>query len=200
MNITAIFASPRQNSASKAFGKYFLNRIAEKSTVQCNIDTFTLGDMQYGGCKACYLCQTEEELGVCKETDDLIEVFASLRKADILFMATPIYFGNLPSQLKAFTDRCKQFFMSTALGLGQISSLPSGKILVMLTTQQVYEVTKYEKLRKLLHYFFKQLGFTDFYFIGEDLLSIEFDLNEHKTFYNIIDNCIDTIINPADRL
>ncbi|MCL2519772.1 MAG: flavodoxin family protein [Spirochaetaceae bacterium] len=194
MNVIAILASPRRNSASSAFAEYFLNKLTEEDKAGCNINKFILRGMQYSGCKGCYLCQTKAT--ACVLTDDLTEVFESLHQADILFIATPIYFGRTPSQLLAFTNRLKQLSIDNSLTK---TRLPGGKTAILLTTQQQEDVHYYRDLRNSLHYQFKQFGFTNFYTIGKGLLGIEFDLNDCKDFYDTIDDCVAKVAAPFKR-
>jgi len=194
MNVTAILASPRRHSASSAFGEYFLSKLAEKNKAGCHINKFILRGMQYSGCKGCYFCQTKQDN--CVLDDDLTEVFQSLYKTDILLIATPIYFGRDPSQLAAFVDRCNQFYVSNFLISNEKSKLTKGKTLVLLTTQEQAGIHRYRDLHNSFHFYFKQFGFTNFYAISEDLLSIEFDLNDHKHFYDTIDACVAKVAEP----
>lgn len=55
-------------------------------------------------CRGCRLC---EEKGYCAiDNDDMTRVvYPLLRKADLVVMASPVFFYNVPSQLKALIDR-----------------------------------------------------------------------------------------------
>jgi arsenite transporter/arsenate reductase (thioredoxin) len=53
-------------------------------------------------CQECGVC---EEKGFCPIDDDMQEIYPLLRRADIIVMATPIFFYGATAQLKALIDR-----------------------------------------------------------------------------------------------
>ncbi len=61
-------------------------------------------EMAISGCRACDACQ---ENGICVVDDDMISVYDAIRRADVLVLATPLYFSGMSSQLKAVIDRCQ---------------------------------------------------------------------------------------------
>ena len=100
MNIVCLYGSPRPRGNSAAMADQFLDS-ARKSGHQ--IETFRLNKLNYKGCQACYTCRTKLER--CVLEDDLTAVLDSIRACDILVLATPVYFGDITSQMKAFIDR-----------------------------------------------------------------------------------------------
>jgi len=59
-------------------------------------------DIQY--CRGCYSCWTKTP-GKCPIPDDMTEVLSQLGRADVIVLASPVYFGNVSGTLKVFTDR-----------------------------------------------------------------------------------------------
>lgn len=59
-------------------------------------------DIKY--CKACKACWFINS-GKCVIKDDMDEIISLIKGADILILATPIYFDNISSRLKVFMDR-----------------------------------------------------------------------------------------------
>ena len=57
-----------------------------------------------GGCLACEYCHTEGR-GSCIQKDDMQQVYDLLRQADMLVLASPIYYHGLSGQLKCAIDR-----------------------------------------------------------------------------------------------
>lgn len=43
--------------------------------------------------------------GTCVLKDDMAEILGMFRKADVLVLATPIYFYGISAQMKTFIDR-----------------------------------------------------------------------------------------------
>jgi len=59
-------------------------------------------------CKEYTVC---EKKGFCPIDDDVRdEIYPRLRQADVVVVATPIFFYNMTSQLKAVVDRCQTFW------------------------------------------------------------------------------------------
>jgi multimeric flavodoxin WrbA len=62
-----------------------------------------IGDMNIGPCRGCDYCRTHGN--VCSVKDDMELVHKEMCMADALVLATPVYFWNVSSQLKALWDR-----------------------------------------------------------------------------------------------
>lgn len=59
-------------------------------------------------CLGCLACQTNG--GECVQNDDMAEILDTIIQADVLVMATPIYFYNMDAQLKVLIDRtCSRY-------------------------------------------------------------------------------------------
>ncbi|CAO0823653.1 hypothetical protein DFAR_3820007 [Desulfarculales bacterium] len=64
---------------------------------------FALNKLDYKGCQACYRCKTK--LDRCALDDCLTPVLQAVAECDLLIVASPIYYGEVSSQTKAFIDR-----------------------------------------------------------------------------------------------
>lgn len=53
-------------------------------------------------CLACYACRNT---GVCAIKDDMAEVLQKMIEADVIVLASPVYFYSIDAQLKAVIDR-----------------------------------------------------------------------------------------------
>lgn len=53
-------------------------------------------------CLACYVCRNT---GVCAIKDDMAEVLQKMIEADVIVLASPVYFYSIDAQLKAVIDR-----------------------------------------------------------------------------------------------
>ncbi len=59
-------------------------------------------------CLGCMSCQKKG--GTCVQKDDMADILTEMVRADVLVMATPIYFYSLNAQLKVLIDRtCPQY-------------------------------------------------------------------------------------------
>ena len=54
-------------------------------------------------CNACYYCKNSG--GKCAIPDDMAEILDKLQAADVIVMASPVYFYSIGAQMKAVIDR-----------------------------------------------------------------------------------------------
>ncbi|MDD3042775.1 MAG: flavodoxin family protein [Methanosarcinaceae archaeon] len=99
MKILAISGSPKKNGNCEQMVKTVL-KIAEKRGFET--DSVLLSSLEVSPCKACGACR---ETGSCILEDDMNTVYEKLEEADGIIVATPVYMGNYPAQLKALFDR-----------------------------------------------------------------------------------------------
>ncbi len=67
-----------------------------------HVSTLDVTKMKVMPCRGCGVC---EKKGYCPQDDDMQAAYPLLRKADLVVLATPIYFYGPTAQLKAFIDR-----------------------------------------------------------------------------------------------
>jgi multimeric flavodoxin WrbA len=184
MKIVTLFGSPRPNGNTAALAKTF-NKTAEE--LGADIQTFLLNKLDAKGCQACDECKVKTDHCVIK--DDLSDVLESVKNADVLVAATPIYFAEITAQLKIFIDRCYSY-LEPFTTMPKDSRLKAGKKFVLITAQNRGEdmfaevCTKYRMI-------FEFLGFKETYLIrGCDLL--EKDALTTKNRQDLIDLAKDT--------
>jgi len=68
------------------------------------VEKISLRDKQLGYCVACDACQKNG--GSCVQQDDMVEVLDKMIAADVIVMATPIYFYTMNGQMKTLIDLC----------------------------------------------------------------------------------------------
>ena len=61
-----------------------------------------LGDKKIGYCTGCGSCFTSHK---CVQKDDMAEVLEKMTTADVIVMATPVYFYSMDAQMKTMIDR-----------------------------------------------------------------------------------------------
>jgi len=99
-HIVILFGSPRVDGNTDKLTAAFI----EGATSAGNTVTmFRVADMAIGGCRGCHHCF--EEKGVCIQKDDMPQILDALRKADVMVMASPVYFFGVTAQLKLAVDR-----------------------------------------------------------------------------------------------
>ena len=101
MNILILNGSPRPNGNTRRMIDAFIegaNIAAHHATV---ID---ICKKNIKGCLACEYCHTKGN-GVCVQKDDMQEVYGLLAEAEMLVIASPIYYHGISGQLKCAIDR-----------------------------------------------------------------------------------------------
>lgn len=155
MKIVTLLGSPRhgKNSASIA------NRFTETAaTLGAETRTFELNRLSYRGCQGCYACKKTHDR--CVLQDDLTEVLAAVQEADLLVLASAVYYGDVTSQLKGFIDRSYSYLKPDYLTNPQPSRL-SPKKLVMVLTQGNPDEALFADIYPRYEVFLKWMGFTD---------------------------------------
>ena len=105
MLVLGLQGSPRRKGNAKCLLTTFMD---EAASYGCRTQTIDVCQRDIKPCEEYIVC---EKKGFCPIKDDMRdEIFRLIREADILVMATPIFFFNAPAQLKALIDRCQTFW------------------------------------------------------------------------------------------
>ncbi|MDR3765929.1 MAG: flavodoxin family protein [Butyricicoccus sp.] len=99
-NILILSSSPRKNGNSQKLCEAFQRGAEENGNA---VKLIRLADKNIGYCKACDYCMRNN--GVCIQKDDMQEILEQYQKADVLVLATPVYFYGVCAQMKTFIDR-----------------------------------------------------------------------------------------------
>ena len=103
--IVIIDGGPRRkfNTAS------MLQKFAEGASSVSNeieVKTVRLYGLDYKGCMSCMACKIKGKASnVCKFKDALTPVLEEIAEADGLVLGSPIYFGDVTGQMRAFLER-----------------------------------------------------------------------------------------------
>lgn len=130
MKISCLVGSPRKNSNSAAIAGRFTETAA---SLGAQVETVVLNNLAYRGCQGCMACKTTSEK--CVLDDDLAGVLESLKKADVVVMALPVYCSDVPGQVKCFLDRTYSYMKPNYITETNPSRVPPGKTLVFILTQ-----------------------------------------------------------------
>ena len=149
MKVVCLLGSPRSGGNSAAIARRFC-AVAER--LGAEVSTFALNELDYRGCQACMACKTKRDS--CILEDDLTPVLESVREADLLLMASPVYFGEISSQLKTFVDRTYSYFVPDFHTNPHPSRLSGGKKVVFVLTQGQSDETRFADIYPKYEYFF----------------------------------------------
>lgn len=158
MQIVAILGSPRKGNSSAIAGRF----LTTAEGLGARTRSFTLNDLSYRGCQACFACKTGADH--CVINDDLAPVLDAIRDADVVVLATPVYFGDVTGQFKSFFDRAFSFFTPDYRTAANPSRLAPGKKLVFVQVQGQPDPAFFDDLYPRYDKFFRRIGF------GETLL------------------------------
>lgn len=100
MKVLAISASPRKGGNSDVLCDQFLKGAAEAGN---EIKKIALGQVNISPCAACYGCSKSHR---CVKKDDMSQILQELIDADVIVLATPVYFYSMDAQMKIMIDRC----------------------------------------------------------------------------------------------
>lgn len=128
--VVALLGSPRRGGNSETISDRILETAASLGAATSR---FALNELSFKGCQACMGCKTGSEKCVIK--DDLAQVLDAVSEADVLIMASPIYFGELNGQLKSALDRMYAFLTPDYMTNPNPSRLSPGKKCVFVLTQ-----------------------------------------------------------------
>lgn len=122
-NILIISSSPRKNGNSQMLCEQFKKGAEEKGHT---VTLIRLMEKKIGFCRACDGCMRND--GTCVLNDDMEEILKLFQKADVLVLATPVYFYGISAQMKTFIDRTypiwqhlgkKEVYYIISAGLGE---------------------------------------------------------------------------------
>lgn len=156
MKVVSVLGSPRENGNSATIANRFC-ATAEK--LGSEVKTYVLNNLNYKGCQGCFLCKTK--LDKCALNDDLTEVLEAIREADVLVMASPVYYWDISGQLKSFMDRTFSYLVPDFITNPKKSRLEPGKKLVFILAQNNPDRNSFPDIFQKYDYFFKAYGFTE---------------------------------------
>ena len=153
MNTVCLLGSPRRGGNSDRLAEHFLRHAND---LGAPVETFALSELQYSGCKNLFRCKAD--LDHCGLHDDLTPVLSAISRAEVLVLASPVYFTSVSGQLKLAMDRFFSFFVPDYPNATNKSRLSAGRHVVLLQTQGEPE-TRYAELLESFSASFTGLGF-----------------------------------------
>ena len=97
--------SPRRNGNSAILSDEFARGAEEAG---CSVEKVRIAGKKIAGCLGCNACYRNG--GICVQKDDMAEIREKMLTADIIVLASPIYFYSMTAQLKAVIDRSYAFY------------------------------------------------------------------------------------------
>ena len=103
--IIIIDGGPRNNmNTAKLLQKFAEGAKSVGSDME--VKTIRLYDLDYKGCMSCMACKLKGKASnICRFKDALTPVLEDIAHADGLVLGSPIYFGEVTGQMRAFLER-----------------------------------------------------------------------------------------------
>ena len=101
MRVLVLNGSPRPNGNTKGMVEAFREGAV---SVGHHVDVVDVCQLKINGCLACEYCHTKGH-GACVQKDDMQQIYDLLKEAEMLVLASPIYYHGITGQLKCVIDR-----------------------------------------------------------------------------------------------
>lgn len=104
--IMVIDGGPRKNMNTAAMVEAFAKG-AKSASEEMEVKHIRLYDLDYKGCVSCLSCQVKNSkfTSYCAHKDGITEILKEAAFADGIAFASPIYFGDITAQTRAFMER-----------------------------------------------------------------------------------------------
>ena len=111
MNVLVLHGSARRNGDTDTLAESFLGGLTK--TGPHDVTHFVPIDMEIAHCRACMHCARGNG---CIIDDDMRAVYPALHDAEVVVLATPMFWGYMTSQLKTLFDRLEAVVSPEYLG------------------------------------------------------------------------------------
>jgi multimeric flavodoxin WrbA len=135
MKILILNASPRKNGtisqAVERFAEGASNSFMGDFSEDVRVEVVNVNDLKFSPCRGCMQCR---KCGTCcLPQDDAHRVAEKIEACDVLVVAAPVYWGNIPGTLKTLFDRMVYALM-TESKRGIPQPLHKGKAAYIITS------------------------------------------------------------------
>ncbi|MBR3045067.1 MAG: flavodoxin family protein [Oscillospiraceae bacterium] len=150
-NIVILVGSMRKGGNTDLLARRFAEGAAEHN----HVGIISAADCRVSPCIGCNTCFTRED-HACFNHDDMDMIYEKLRRADVLVIASPVYFYGISAELKAIIDRLHTPMRSsfairkTALLLVGAASLPNLFDPILLQYQMILDFFHLQDCGKVL--------------------------------------------------
>ena len=97
--VLVLSSSPRIGGNSDTLCDQFMQGAIE---AKHHVDKVVIAEKNINYCKGCYACEGN---GKCVQKDDMSQILDKMIAADVIVLATPVYFYTMCAQLKTVIDR-----------------------------------------------------------------------------------------------
>jgi|LSQX01.1.fsa_nt_gb multimeric flavodoxin WrbA len=150
IKVVGILGSPRKGGNSDILLDICL-KLAEEGGA--NVKKFVLNSMKFRPCQECAVITKD---GKCKIQDEMQDIFPVIEQADVVVVASPIFFGSVSAQTKMMIDR----FQCQWLGINFFKSYKNLKRKkgVFLSVQGANRQDFFDNAKAIIKNFFVTIG------------------------------------------
>ena len=159
MKVLCLIGSPRVEGNSGSIAGRLCDELMRRGA---SVSSHRLVELRYSGCRNLFHCKSGGDR--CGLVDDLTPILEEVQTADVLVFASPIYFTDISSDLKAVIERFFSFFRPNYWTIPDRSRLAPGKRLVLVQTQGEPE-SAYADLLDRYAKSFRMLGIEEMHLI-----------------------------------
>lgn len=141
MKVVAFNGSPRINGNTERLVKIVFSEL-EKEGIETEL--VNLRDKKIGGCIACYACFQNKDGRCAIDDDDLNDLIGLMMEADAVILASPTYFANVSTEIKALIDRAglvsraNDRMLSRKIGAAVVAVRRAGAVSVFNSINQFF--------------------------------------------------------------
>ncbi len=150
MKVVGISGSPRRGGNTEML----LDKVLEGAIgAGASVSKVILNDIDFKGCQECGTCAPD---GICKVKDEMQPVYEKIREADLIVIASPIFFGTISGQLKAMIDRFHASWVRKYILKRREAGKPRKGI--FLSVSGADKIEFFENAKRIVKMFFNTLG------------------------------------------
>ncbi len=140
MKILVLNGSPRPNGNTAALVSAFAEGAKENGH---EVTVVPICQKKIAGCLACEYCHTKGD-GKCIQQDDMREIYPVLSEAEMIVLASPVYYHSFSGQLQCAINRM--------YALDKPAKLKKAALILSSGSDNVYDGAIYEYRNSFLDY------------------------------------------------
>lgn len=103
--VIVLAGSPRKGGNSDTLCNEFIKGAKESGN---EVEKIYISDKTIHYCIGCNACQASH---TCVQKDDMQEILVKMKEADVIVLATPVYFYSMSAQMKTLIDRSVAMYL-----------------------------------------------------------------------------------------
>ena len=175
MKALGIHGSPRGGGNTELLLQEFLRGCRDAGA---EVEEVFLRRLQITPCLEIYACQKD---GQCPIKDDMKPLYGKLIEADLLAVASPIFFYAVSAHLKAMIDRCQALWARKYLLNQSVGSVQTGRKGVFLAVGGAKGAKNFDGALLTMKYFFDALDIKFFRSLLYNSIDAKEEILSHPT-------------------